>query len=65
MCLEQHRIWRTAGRGARDLFAMEKLSCFNNIERIVRIHMERSKTQVSTMNEKRLKGVISEHNNAN
>jgi hypothetical protein len=43
----------------------ETLICFNNIERIARIHSERVKAQSSTMNEKRPKGIMSEHNNAN
>jgi hypothetical protein len=43
----------------------ETLSCFNNIERIARLHRERTKVQSSTMNEKRPKSIISEHDNAN
>ena len=43
----------------------ETLSCFNNIERIARLHRERTKVQGSTLNEKRPKGAISEHDNAN
>jgi hypothetical protein len=43
----------------------EALSCFNNIERIALLHRDRSNAESSAMNEKRPKGIMSEHNHAN